>query len=219
MEYKLIGKVHKEHYSNKESILFRIRKINFESMNVEQLFNNYKFSYEHEFEERKAKAKNLYFYKFKDIEDYKSCIRLREIKELPSYKEFDHEEDIDYIVNDRDFRDNDIITFKEKDYKVIYKYNQDTKEHELHIDYIIRTIVDEKLKKQCAEKLQQLNNKIKEYNKQVDEMEVKIDETFINFKKEEKNVKEANIKTINNKITLWNSVKEYFKKIRNLMWK
>jgi hypothetical protein len=95
----------------------------------------------------------------------KNIISLQElikINKLIVYEEFDT------IETDIELRDEETIKIQDKDYKVLYKFNKDLNRHELYLDdYEIRIEIDDKLKKQCEDKVSELNKQIEEYNKMI----------------------------------------------------
>lgn len=214
MKYYLIGNVNKKIYKSYYDEIYDLmsensawksfRKLNFETMNVEELFMECLRVNTYEFTKRNIKAEDSKYYKYKDIEEYKNLRRIEIVDKLPIVTEFDYNEDIDVITTERQFKDGDIIKYKEEDYQVKYKYNKDLERHELYINYEIKAIEDKNLKRSCENKLEELNKKIKEYNKEVDAEEVEIDERF----EEHSKLNTMKIKDLKPK-KLWNRIKKF----------
>lgn len=70
------------------------------------------------------------------------------------------------ISSEREFRENDIINYNGKDYKVEYKYNKELEQHQLYINHVIETI---KLSENFIIQYQSNFNKMCEYKREKEE--------------------------------------------------
>jgi hypothetical protein len=96
-------------------------------------------------------------------------ISYRKVNIFKEYKEC-------FIVkSEREFKDYDTLTYKGKDYKISYKYNEDEKQHELYIDCEIEIIkLEEDFIKKCDDNYKYLMEFRKVYTeKQKQEFEEK----------------------------------------------
>lgn len=120
--------------------------------------------------------------KYKDEIDFKNKHKIRK-ENMITVHNWEKYEDFNIIETDIELRDGETVKIDDKDYKVLYKYNKNLERHELYINYEAKIEVDEELKKQCEEKLAELNTRIEEYNKSIDKLEVPLDERFENYVK------------------------------------
>lgn len=89
-------------------------------------------------------------------------ILLKRIGFTGTYKE------IAVIETDIELRDGETIHIEGKDYNVKYVFNSDTKQHELYIDKIVETIVDQESLKHAKKVCNEVIKKILRYNKEID---------------------------------------------------
>lgn len=217
-EYHLIGNVYKENYEfyltsyYYTSLIYNNLSENrtsydFNSMKIEDIMSSLKDAVADKCNYYETRTWN--FSKYDDELDYKDKHKLHK-QSINNVNIFDRYEEFDCIGTDREFRDNETIKIDEQDYIIQYKYNKELKRHELYLDYTIKVEIDEELKKQCEDKISELNKQIEEYNKVIDESEVVVDSRFKNYTVnivETPPALESEQKSILNKIKSWFSKK------------
>jgi len=222
-KYYLIGKVYKENYEiylmsyyytsyiyntlseNRTSYeLSSLEKINIMDILKESI--NDKCSY--------YETSPWNWCKYDNELDYKEKHKIQK-RSMHNVDTFDRYEEFDCIETDREFRDNEIIKIDEQDYTIEYKYNKELNRHELYLDYTIRTEVDEKLKKDCKDKICETNNQIEKYNKTIDDSEVTIDKRFKNYIKPEDKPTPPPAKVVYEDGGILNKVKSWFTRNTN----
>lgn len=99
-----------------------------------------------------------------EIARLKECL-LEEIdKKQYNSKSFVRYALIKTIDTDREFKDGDLFTYNNNDYKVIYKYNSDKDRHELYINYTCELIIDGELDNKINKLIEETNELIKNHN-------------------------------------------------------
>lgn len=213
-EYYLIGKVYKETYEiyltsyysivNDAMLCGNRTSYDLNTLKTDNIMSclkeavNYKCDYESK------------FYKYDDESDYKEKHKLQK-QLIYNVDVFDRCEEFDYIETDREFRDNETVKIDGQDYAIQYKYNKELRRHELYLDYTIKTEIDEVLKKNCEDKIFELNKQIDEYNKLIDMSEVIVDRKFRNYIQLKDKPTPPLVKVVYEDGGILNKIKNWFK--------
>jgi hypothetical protein len=89
------------------------------------------------------------------------------------------------IISEREFRDNETLTCNGVDYKILYKYNEDEKQHQLYIDYEVEII---KLDEEFIIKCENNYNSLMEFRKNYIEKQKQEVKNNDEIKNESKNI-------------------------------
>lgn len=160
------------------------REINLHTT-ANDIFENIKYT-----KERYEKFKSLNFHNnntmaiseiYLYINATKPRILLKENRFTGTYKEFIT------IETDIELRDSEIINIDDVDYVIKYKYNVDTKNHELYINKVVEVIVDQKLLKHARKVCNEVVKKILKYNEEIEKQKI-----LVNNYKENESIENSN---------------------------